>query len=201
MAVQPQHSEPRAVVDRGVLIRPAPRDLHEFHVDLNAFARFRFLEQRHLPRGPLTCLPQTRQSHLPEDPLDRSHGDPDIVAAAQPQLRPRRPVCELPAGLRHEFDDAIRHAPPAPLRIPQHEALEPALAPPDPPASDRPWRDAIPTSRSFCSVKPGAIQHHQPVPNAFAVLQAHLHIAQSDHVVPLPGQPGCPSNQGEVNLR
>ena len=50
-AIEPQDTKPRAVIEGGVLKGPAAGDLHEFHVDLNAFARLRLLEQLHLPGG------------------------------------------------------------------------------------------------------------------------------------------------------
>jgi hypothetical protein len=56
--VELQDPKARTVVQGGVLKRPAARDLHVLHVDLNRLARFRLLEQLHLAGFPLAGAPR-----------------------------------------------------------------------------------------------------------------------------------------------
>src|SRR5260370_15388801 len=42
--IEPQDTEARTVVQGGVLKRPAARDLHVLHVDLNRLSRFRLAD-------------------------------------------------------------------------------------------------------------------------------------------------------------
>jgi hypothetical protein len=76
-SVEPQDAEARTVVQGRVLKRPAARDLHVFHVDLNRLSRFRLLEELHLAGFPLAGPPQARQPHVPKDPLNGAHREPD----------------------------------------------------------------------------------------------------------------------------
>src|SRR4030095_4795239 len=49
-AVEPKHSQPRAVVQRGVLVRPHSTHVHELDVDLDELTGRCLLEQLELPR-------------------------------------------------------------------------------------------------------------------------------------------------------
>jgi len=55
--IEPQHAEAGAIVQGGVLERPAARDRHVFHIDLDRLTWFRFLEQLHLAGLPLAGAP------------------------------------------------------------------------------------------------------------------------------------------------
>src|SRR5207237_6610734 len=72
--IEPQDTEARAVVQRSVLKRPAARDLHVLHVDLNRLSRVRLLEEFHLAGFPLAGAPQAGQAQVAKPPLDRVPG-------------------------------------------------------------------------------------------------------------------------------
>ena len=93
--VEAQHPEAGIVVQGGVLKGPAARDLHELHIDLNGLSGLRLLEELHLPGHALAGAAQARQPEVPEDPLNRAHGEPDPVGALEPEPGPRGPVAEL----------------------------------------------------------------------------------------------------------
>src|SRR5262245_31863665 len=123
--------------------------------------------------------------------LDRPHGHPDVVNPSKPELSTRGPVGELPACLSDQLDHAKTDAASASPRIPGDQALKPTGTPPRSPAPNRP--DAYPET-ARCrrrTVKPSVVNHHQPLSDSPPVLQAHLHIAQSDHQAS-PGQLDCP---------
>src|SRR5206468_8433846 len=104
-AIESQDAKPRAVIERGVLKGPAPRDLHELDVDLDTFARLSLLEQLHLPGDALGCPAQAWQAEIPKGALDRTHRHAHIVYPSQPQLGALRPVSQVSARLANEFDD------------------------------------------------------------------------------------------------
>ena len=93
--VEAQHPEAGIVVQGGVLKGPAARDLHELHIDLNGLSGLCLLEELHLPGHALAGAAQARQPEVPEDPLNRAHGEPDPVGALEPEPGPRGPVAEL----------------------------------------------------------------------------------------------------------
>ena len=84
--IEPQDTEARAIIQGGVLKRPAARDLYVLHVDLNRLSRFRLLEEFHLAGFPLAG-PQAGQAHVSKHPLNRAHGQPDPVHPLEPELR------------------------------------------------------------------------------------------------------------------
>jgi len=87
-SVKPQDPKACAVIERGVLKRPAIGDFHKLDVDdLDRFPGLSLFEELHLARHSLSCPPQARQADVPKDPLDRAHGHPNIVNAPQPELR------------------------------------------------------------------------------------------------------------------
>jgi len=63
------------------------RDLHELHVDLDAFARFRFLKEFHLPRYPLGGTPQARGLEISTGSLDPAG---DLASLPSKVHNPRR---------------------------------------------------------------------------------------------------------------
>ena len=138
--VETQNPKAGAVVQGGVLERSAARDFHELNVHLDAFARLRLLEELQLPGQPLPRPPQVRKTQIPKNALDRAHRDSHIVPAPQSELRARRAVAMLPAGLPDQLDDPGAHPAPPATGIPRDEALEAPLSPPHPPAPNRPHR-------------------------------------------------------------
>src|SRR6266581_8111053 len=137
--------------------RPAPRDLDELDVHLNALARLRLLKQLHLPRHPLARPPQPRQAQIAKDALDRLHGHPDVVDPPKPQLRARSTVGELPACLSDQLDHARTEASSASPRIPGDQALKPTGTPPRSPAPNRPDAHTESARRRRRTVKPRII--------------------------------------------
>jgi hypothetical protein len=101
--VEPQDAKARAVVQGRVLKRPAARDLHVLHVDLNRLSRFRLLEESHLARFPLAGPPQAGQAHVAKHRLNRAHGQPHPVHALEPKPCASRPVTKLLAGLADQL--------------------------------------------------------------------------------------------------
>src|SRR5262249_6623655 len=67
--IEPQDTEARAVVEGGVLERPATPNPDELHIHLDGIARLGLLEEFELARGPLAGAPQVRQAEIDEDPL------------------------------------------------------------------------------------------------------------------------------------
>src|SRR5262249_55419655 len=87
-SVETQHPKARAIIQGGVLKGPAPRDLDELDVDLNALAGLGLLKQLHLPRHPLARPPQPRQPQIAKEPLACTPRDPNVVDPPQPHLPP-----------------------------------------------------------------------------------------------------------------
>jgi hypothetical protein len=109
--VEPQDAKARAVVQGRVLKRPAARDLHVLHVDLNRLSRFRLLEESHLARFPLAGPPQAGQAHVAKHRLNRAHGQPQPVHALEPKPCASRPVTKLLPGLTDQLYGRGRHPP------------------------------------------------------------------------------------------
>src|SRR6202007_686223 len=80
-------------------------------------------------------------------------------------------------------------------RVPGYETLHRPLAPPHPPAPDRPDTDAEPVACRRRTLEPCEVNHHQSLPDPPSVLKPDLHIAQFDHSTLLLGQLDCPSKQ------
>jgi hypothetical protein len=180
-AIEPPDTKPRAVIEGGVLKGPAAGDLHEFHVDLNAFARLRLLEQLHLPGDPLRGAAQAGQADISEDPLDRAHRHAHLVDPAQPQLGALRPVCQVSARLANELDDSGRNAAAAAPGIAWYQPLHGVLPPPHPPAPNRPGTDPASSRGRRGAMESREVQHHEPLSHPPPVLRPDLHIAESNH--------------------
>jgi hypothetical protein len=93
----------------GVLEGPPPGDFHELYVDLDGFPRLGLLKEPHLARHPLARPSQARQADIPNDPLDRAHGHPNVVNTPEPKLRALGAVLELATSLANQFDDPRRY--------------------------------------------------------------------------------------------
>ena len=197
--IEPQDAKPRAVIERGVLKRPAPGDFDELHVDLDTFARLVFFEQLHLAGHPFRGTPQPRQPQIAEDPLDRAHCHAHLVHPAQPQLRARRPISQISTRLADELDDPRSDAPASAAWITRHQPLHSVLSPPRPPAPNRPDANAEAAPGRRRAIQPCEVQHHQPLSDPQPILHAHLHIAQFDHLT-LPRAARLPIKAGAVNL-
>jgi hypothetical protein len=189
-AIEAQDAKARAVIQRGVLEGPAPRDLHKLDVDLDGLAGLRLFKQLHLSRHPLLGPPD-----IPKDPVNRADGYPHVVNAPEPELSALCPILELAAGLPDKFDDPRRYPPATTPGVPRHESLKRILPPP----SNRPHADAEAAPRHGRAMKSCEMQHHQPLPHPPPVLQAHLHIAQFDHVA-LPWGSSAAHQSRRVNL-
>ncbi len=166
---------------RSVLKRPAARDLHVLHVDLNRLSRFRLLEEFHLAGFPLARAPQAGQAHVSKHPLNRAHGQPDPVYALEPEPGARCPVAELLAGVADELDGRGRHPPRPVPRIGRHQLLDPPAPPALPPAPNGPSTESIVPARRGGPVFPRILQHHQAVAHPRPILRPNLHVAELDH--------------------
>src|SRR5437879_4408659 len=163
-AIQPQDAKARAIIQRGVLERPAARDLNELHVDLDAFASVSLFKELHLPGDSLAGPPQAWQADVAKDPLDCAHRDADVVSPPEPELGARSAVGEISTRLANELDNARRYPSAAPPRIPGDKPLHRALTPPHPPAPDRPDTDSEAAACRRRSLKPCEVNYHQPLP-------------------------------------
>src|SRR5262249_53906079 len=90
--VQPQDAESGAIVQGGVLERPAPGNLHTLDVDLDGFPRLGLFEELQLTRRALRGPPQVREAQVTKRPLDRAHGQRNSMRPEQPQAGPHRAV-------------------------------------------------------------------------------------------------------------
>src|SRR5262249_24873696 len=103
--VPPQDAESGAIVQGGVLERPAPGNLHKLDVDLDGFPRLGLFEELQLTRRALRGPPQVRDAQVTKHPLDRAHGQRNSMRPEQPQAGPRRAVPHgypgLPNMLQH----------------------------------------------------------------------------------------------------
>src|SRR5262249_8279809 len=69
-AIQPQHPEARAVVERGVLKGPPSGNFSELQVDLDRSARLGLLEEFHRARRSFAGSPHPRQADVAKYSLD-----------------------------------------------------------------------------------------------------------------------------------
>src|SRR5262249_32218811 len=153
------------VIQGGVLERPSPGDLDEFDVDLDRLAGLRLLEQLQLPGRALAGTPEVGQAEIPKGPLDRAHGEPDLMGAKQPQPGSRRPV---PGGLarRADWPQALPTPPGRPMaRIPRHEPGQALSSPATPPATDGPDAHPISAARRRRAMGHGKREHHEAIPD------------------------------------
>jgi len=196
-SVQAQHAVARAVVQGGVLKRPAARDPHVLHVDLHRLSWFRLFEQPHLAGFPLAGPAQPRHPNVPKHTLNRAHGEPNPMHALQPEARTSCPVAELLAGVADQLERRGRHlASPMP-RIGRHQPLDTTAPPALPPPTNRPSTDSVVPARGCWPVCPCVLQYDQAMPHPRPVLRPNLHIAELDHWPPLiwTARSGHPSKQ------
>src|SRR5262249_27669319 len=105
----PQHSHPRAIVDRRVLKRLPTSDSDHLHVHLDAFAGSILLEELQLPRTTATDrAAASRYVHVLHDPANRRLGYGDLVHALEPNLRPGWAVAVIATSDDHQVDRRLR---------------------------------------------------------------------------------------------
>src|SRR4030095_6232791 len=163
---------------------------------VRALARFSLFEEFHLAWRSLAGPPQPGQSDVAKHPLDGPDGDPHLVDAAQPELRPLGAVLELPARLPDKLDDPRGDTSTAAPGVPRHQPLESILPPAHARTPNRPHADAEAASCRGRTMHSREMQHHQPLPDPQPILQSHLHVAQLDDHDGLPwGSSAAPQSR------
>ena len=195
LAGQAEHAQPRAIIQRGVLKALAVVRLHDLDVHLYAVAGIGLLEQPQLlgARLALAAPRQVRDAHPAERPVDRRHGQPDVMDAPQPDARPGGAVLELTPGRLEQCHRLWRQARP-PLRgIPWDQARHALGAVAIPPGADRLPIEPEVLAGAEQAVRIDIGQHAQPPADRPPILV--LHHWQFCHVCSSLGWGALPSSQ------
>ena len=152
--VQPQDTEPRAIIQGRVLKRPPARNFDKLDVDLDGLPGLGLFEELQLSRRAFRGPPQVGHAEVPEGPLDRAHGEPDVIRPQQPEPGPCRPIAQ---GFPR-IADVLEHRPPllrrSAARIPRHQPGQALGSPAHAPAAHR--SDPTPYRRA-AAVGPSAM--------------------------------------------